>query len=278
MAASLLGVTAENAMHPARPSGTPHVITAVAALVGLLAVLNVTISADGEARDAFIQRVVSEITRGPITVHAVRHLQAGTLSGKHRGWMEVETFVNPDGVFSWSVIDAGGSERTRDKVFKAFLEAEADAVRGGARDAAALSPDNYEFIPLGIVNGQQRIHLKPRRQDSRLIQGTLTVSAEGYPIVLEGKLAKSPSFWVRSVTIVKRFDRVGGVSLPVSLESLADVRFVGKSSFSMRYDYTVVNGHPVGHTRAVRQMRAIRTSFDPSPRILALHAQLHQGR
>ena len=93
-----------------------------------------------------------------------------------------------------------------------------------------------------------RLRLKPRRSDPKLVEGTLTVSADGYPLVLEGRLVKSPSFWVRSVTVVKKFARIGGVSLPVAIESLADVKMVGKSSFSMRYTYSAVNGRSVGHT------------------------------
>ena len=90
--------------------------------------------------------------------------------------------------------------------------------------------------------------------------------------MLEGRLAKSPSFWVRSVTIMKRYTRVGGVSLPVVIESLADVKIFGKSSFSMRYSYTAVNGRSVGHSASSAP------SFGPSAQLLALHAQLHEGQ
>jgi hypothetical protein len=157
-------------------------------------------------------------------------------------------------------------------VFKAVLEAEAAAWRDGARDGAALSLDNYEFISLGSSGGNTRLQLKPRRADSRLVNGTLTVSGDGHPLLLEGRLAKSPSFWVRSVTIVKRYARVGGVSLPVVVESLADVKMFGKSSFAMRYDYSAVNGRVVGHTASAAP------AFGPSRQILALHAQLHEGQ
>jgi hypothetical protein len=87
--------------------------------------------------------------------------------------------------------------------------------------------------------------------------------------VLEGRLAKSPSFWVRSVTVVKRFRRIGGVSLPVAIESLADVKMIGKSSFSMRYTYSAVNGRTIGHTASAAP------AFGPSAQLLALHAQLN---
>jgi hypothetical protein len=251
---------------------TRTAIAIVAALTSSVVMMNGGVALDAEEVQALIQRVVTQTTRSGVSIHATRHLEAGTVSGKHRGWMDVETRVSPSGAFSWTVLNEGGSERTREKVFKAVLEAEADAWRAGATDVAALSLQNYEFIPLGASDGSLKLQLKPRREDSKLVVGTLTVSADGHPLLLEGRLAKSPSFWVRSVTIVKRYARVGGVSLPTDIESLADVKMFGKSSFSMRFNYSAVNGRPVGHYAA-------KTSgFGPSPQILALHAQFNAGQ
>ena len=252
-----------------------RVLTALAACVGLASALNVGLAAEeDDLGEGLIQRVIAQTTRSGLTISARRHLEAGTLSGNHHGWMDVETTLAPTGRFSWNVIDEGGSDRTREKVFRAVLAAEAEAWRAGVRDSAALSPDNYEFVPLGETpRGEMRLQLKPKRADSKLVDGVLTVSSDGYPLLLEGRLAKSPSFWVKSVTVVKRYARVGGVALPVLIESLADVRLFGKSSFSMRYTYTTVNGRSVVHTAA-----RTPASFGPSREILALHAQLNIGQ
>lgn len=244
-------------------------LTTLVALIGVASVLNIGLAAEfEESEDGLIQRVIAETTRSGISVRATRRLEAGTVDGKHRGWMDVETSVASNGAFSWNVIEAGGSERTREKVFRAVLQAEAAAWRAGSRDASALSLANYQFVPIS----QTRLQLKPRRADSNLVDGVLTVSSDGHPLMLEGRLAKSPSFWVRSVTIMKRFARVGGVSLPVVIESLADVKMFGKSAFSMRYNYSAVNGRNVGHTASAAP------SFGPSAQLLALHAQLSEGQ
>jgi hypothetical protein len=238
-------------------------------VLACLAMINTSVSLSAEEVEALIQRVVAQATRSGIAVDATRHLEAGTVSGKHRGWMNVETTLTPSGVFTWHVIDEGGSERTRDKVFRGVLEAEEQAWREGGHDAAALSLENYEIVPIDGANGL-RFELKPRRNDEKLITGTLTVDADGHPVLLEGKLAKSPSFWVRSVTVVRRYARFGGVSLPVVVESLADVKIFGKSSFSMRYNYNSINGHPVDRAASSE------SRFGPSPQLLALHTQLHE--
>jgi hypothetical protein len=115
-------------------------------------------------------------------------------------------------------------------------------------------------------SNQTQIRVKPRRADCRLIDGVLTVSPEGYPVTLEGKLAKSPSFWVKSVTVVNRYGRLAGVVLPTAIESLAELKIVGQSTFTMRYRYSEVNGRSVSH--AVANL----PTFGPSPELTALHS------
>jgi hypothetical protein len=159
--------------------------------------------------------------------------------------MSVETVQSSGGQFTWTVIEEGGSERTRNKVFRELLKAEAEAWRAGSKDSAALTTANYEFSPMPPSNGHVRIQMTPRRDDPRLVIGTLTVSADGYPVMLEGRLAKSPSFWVKSVSIVKRFARIGGIALPTAIESVADVRMVGQAHFTMAYAYREVDGRSV---------------------------------
>jgi hypothetical protein len=224
-------------------------------------------AAEPTSYDDLMQRVIAELTRSDITVKALRELRAGTLSGKHQGWMDVETTIDRSHGFNWKVISEGGSERTRNQVLREMMRAEAEAAQRGNDDAAALTPVNYSFhaLPRSAV-GQFEIALEPRRKDPRLVVGTLTVSSTGHPIRLEGRLAKSPSFWVKSVTVVKQYELIEGVALPTALESIADVKLVGQSSFAMRYRYREVNGQAVlSPPRSTPEL-----SFSPSREILAL--------
>ena len=221
----------------------------VIVLAGLTNSLSVTTSArDGES--GFLAQVIAQTTRSGFAVRATRTLNASTTSGKHQGWMSVETEQSSAGQFTWTVLDEGGSERARNKVFRELLKAEAEAWRAGPKDGAALTTANYAFTPMAPSNGLLRIQLTPRREDPRLVIGTLTVSADGYPVLLEGRLAKSPSFWVKSVSIAKRFTRIGGIALPIAIESVADVRMVGQAHFAMSYAYREVNGRSVTHSPA----------------------------
>lgn len=244
----------------------------IAALVGLGSPSPIS-AGDDARRDLeppLLQRIVTQTTRSGFGVRATREMRAGMVDGKHEGWMTVETRGEDAGPFTWQVMEQGGSERTRKKVFVTLLETEAETWRRGARDAAALTPANYRFSHLSSdEGGVMRLRLTPRRADARLVDGVLTVSADGFPLQLEGKLAKSPSFWVKSVTIVKRFERIAGVALPVSVESLADMRWFGQAIFSMRYRYHEVDGRRVSHALA-------STTEGPSEKLRQLHAGLLQ--
>jgi hypothetical protein len=256
------------------PTPQPYRVTVVvtlAAVVGAAALLDIPLKADSdEASLDLIERIVAQTTRGSVALRAIRDLRAGTRSGKHLGWMQVETVVSPSGGFSWTVLDEGGSERTRNKVFRELLDAEAQAARSG-RDDAGLTRENYTFgTATRTSNGQVEVKLIPRRQDVRLIDGTLTLGADGSLVMLQGRLAKSPSFWVKSVSVVQRFEKFDGVSLPTTVESLADLKMFGQASFTMCYRYSEVNGRSVHH--AVAEL----PRFGPSAQLLALHPAVAQ--
>jgi hypothetical protein len=70
-------------------------------------------------------------------------------------------------------------------------------------------------------------------------------AANGRLVRLEGRLARSPSFWVKNVDIIRRYDRIHGAVVPVELESRADVRFLGGATLHMTYSYSSINGQPV---------------------------------
>jgi hypothetical protein len=67
---------------------------------------------------------------------------------------------------------------------------------------------------------------------------------------MEGRLSKPPSFWTRRVEIVRWYRRIAGVRMPVALESAANVRIAGESTFRMTYEYESINGQRVGAPEA----------------------------
>jgi len=112
---------------------------------------------------------------------------------------------------------------------------------------AALTPANYEFLGISPEDGRVvKMDVRPRRKHEMLIDGALFIEADSADLVrVEGELSKRPSIWTRRVHVIREYDRVGGVHVPVSMRSTADVLIVGASSFAMTYRYVEINGKPV---------------------------------
>lgn len=47
------------------------------------------------------------------------------------------------------------------------------------------------------------------------------------------------------MNIASRYQRIAGVRVPIEMGSQADVRFAGKSTFSMTHEYELVNGRTI---------------------------------
>jgi hypothetical protein len=220
--------------------------------------------ADTRSVNDVLARAIESINRRATQHHTIRRLRAGTLNGHHEGWLDAEASVDHGQSFRYRVLSEGGSKRTRDKVLRGVLDGERDAIENWS--ASALVPDNYVFVvEQDQQEGSVRVRMTPKREDARLIDGVLTLTSEGQLVSVEGRLAKSPSFWVRSVTVIRRFATLNGVTLPVAVESVANVRMVGASRFSMTYEYTTVNG-----TAVAPGFPSDGTA--PSAHLLALHA------
>jgi len=80
-----------------------------------------------------------------------------------------------------------------------------------------------------------------------LVEGAIFVQpSDGELSRIEGRLSKTPSFWTRRVDVVRRYQRMAGVRVPVEIESVAHVLIAGRSTFKMTYEYQTINGQHVG--------------------------------
>ena len=132
-------------------------------------------------------------------------------------------------------------------MLKAVLEGERAVIASGETARSSLALTNYRFQPNGVdAEGLANILLSPRRRGRVLLTGTMFLEpTDGALVRLEGRLARSPSFWVKDVDIVRTYERVGGIIVPVALESKAQVRFLGEASFRMTYVYSEIEGRPL---------------------------------
>ena len=85
------------------------------------------------------------------------------------------------------------------------------------------------------------IDLKPRKESKYLIAGHIWVDAEDYAVIrVEGKPAKNPSFWTKSVHVVHEYGKNGPFWFPGSNRSETDARIFGRADLVIEYfDYAV---------------------------------------
>jgi hypothetical protein len=204
-----------------------------------------------QAPPSIVERFLARKDPPPFQYRALRHLDARNEHFGVAGWMDAWTDVDRNGGFRYEVVAEGGSGYIRSHVLRAALAGEQKMWMSGESGKAALTRDNYEFIPLGSVPDRlslAALGVMPRRKDVLLVNGSIFLTPEDADLVrVEGKLSKTPSFWTRRVEVVRRYERINGIRVPVAIESVAQVLIAGRSTFKMTYEYEAINGVHVGN-------------------------------
>jgi hypothetical protein len=226
------------------------------------------------AHAEIVQRFLTIDDGAPRQVRALRRFEARNDKLDKSAWMEVWTEADETG-FRYDIVGQGGSGYIIKKVFLEALEAEQTMWQDGASARAAISTDNYRFtecapdavrafdvgrtlsapaVDVGrTLSGPPLdrhltcVTLEPRRKEVLLVSGSMFLDpATGDLVRVVGSLSKTPSFWTRRVEISRQYERVGGVRVPVAVESTASLRLAGLSTMSITYRYESVNGQRVG--------------------------------
>ena len=198
-------------------------------------------------RSEFIDRFLAPEQTPLVSYKAVRHLTASTRGGKMSASLDAWTSLDPIRGFTYEITKREGSALIQNRVLVAALEAEENAVKATDRDQSALTPANYEFLDINQETARLvKMDVRPRRKHVMLVNGALILEADSADLVrIDGDLSKRPSFWTRRVHVVREYERLEGVHVPVSMSSTADVLIVGSSMFSMTYRYTEINGKAI---------------------------------
>lgn len=170
-----------------------------------------------------------------------------------RAEMTVRVICDGAGVKTFQVISENGSGFVRNRILRRMIDAEREASQKGEREQTRIIPRNYEFRLLGneIRDGRDAyvLEIAPKTENKFLIRGRIWVDTEDFAIArIDGQPAKNPSFWIRSVRVVHRYERTGQAWLPVLNQSRAKVRIFGATSVDIEYfDYAV--GGPTARAR-----------------------------
>jgi hypothetical protein len=160
-----------------------------------------------------------------------------------RAEMLVTVTCLANGSKQFQTVSATGWGTARRHVFPKLLESESEASLPEVRDRSRITPENYSFEMVGrdYINGRAAyvIAIAPKTPNRYLVEGRIWVDADEYAIVrIEGKAAKSPSFWIKSVQFVHTYQKSGLFWFPASDSSVTDVRILGATELKIEYfDY-----------------------------------------
>jgi hypothetical protein len=226
----------------------PNWFVAGVALASALATAHPHAVSTAQAEPTVLQRFLARGEEPVVEYRALRRLEAHNPKFNQNAWMQVWTEYDHVNGFRYQIVDEGGSGYIRSKVLRAALDGEQKIWANREPQKASFTHENYEFDNgVAASDGLASVSVKPRRKDVLLVEGAIFVQpSDGDLSRIEGKLSKTPSFWTRRVDVVRRYERKGGVRVPVSIESVAHVLIAGRSTFKMTYEYQTINGEHVG--------------------------------
>jgi len=163
-----------------------------------------------------------------------------------RAEMTVRVTCDSKGAKTFQVVSESGSGFVRNRIIRKMIGAEREASEKGEHEQTRIIPQNYDFRLVGtdLSNGRAAyvLELIPKTQNRFLIRGRIWVDAEEFAITrIEGSPAKNPSFWIRSVQVVHRYDRAGRFWLPVMNQSRAQAKVFGATEVAIEYFDYVTN-------------------------------------
>jgi hypothetical protein len=129
----------------------------------------------------------------------------------------------------FEIIEEQGDARGK-KIVNAILEQEIASAKAGAK--GSISRSNYDFVFLRDQNlgavPEYVLHIIPKRKEKGLLLGDIWVDAETYKIrQIVGIPVKNPSVWISDLHITVQFAAVNGMWIPVSVDAIATIRFLG---------------------------------------------------
>jgi hypothetical protein len=201
--------------------------------------------------DPVLHRFLTRADEPLLSYRGTRRLEGRNERFSVSGWMEIAAELTAGG-FHYQVIDEGGSDLIRKRVFRSMLENEEQVFASGDAARSSFTSINYELTPGDSVEpGLVKLFARPKRKDVTLIDGAVYITNTDADLVrVEGQLAKSPSFWTRRIEVVKQYARVAGHRVPVRIDSTAQIRLAGASTMTMTYDYEMINGINVTSSQA----------------------------
>ena len=165
----------------------------------------------------------------------------GAKSSSSDSEVVAEVDFRPPSSKNYNIQTRSGSSRG-EQIVRRILDHEvesATASKSPETHTSAVNSENYDFTYLGetVLDNQPcyLLGLKPKRKDKDLISGQAWVDKHSFLVRhIEGEVAKTPSWWLKTVRVKLAFAYLEGTWLQTNMEAVADVRFLGPHTLTSR--------------------------------------------
>ena len=147
---------------------------------------------------------------------------------------ELKQHYSAPAVLEFSPVRSSGDSFVKSNVIVRMLQSEVDHVHRREQSQTAISSTNYKFS----YKGPSQINavpvyvyeVKPHKKRIGLFKGKIYLdAATGELVRAQGRIVKSPSFFIKKIDFIQDYAHVNGFTLPLHLHSEAQTRIVGKA-------------------------------------------------
>lgn len=158
---------------------------------------------------------------------------------KKHGKLHALRRISPLGFIRYEKAQFEGDGIVNKEIISRYLTAEVEMQKQQS-PTLAVTPLNYKFKYKGLNRSTGReVHVfevSPRQKRDGLFKGEVWIDARTFLKVQEsGYLVKNPSMFLKKVTFVRKYEIRDGISVPRQVQSVADVRFVGKAELTIDF-------------------------------------------
>jgi hypothetical protein len=171
---------------------------------------------------------------------------------KKHGRLHALRRISPLGLIRYDQARFEGDNIVNKEIITRYLTAEVEAQKQQS-PAMTVTPRNYKFKYKGLKRSDSRdVHVfevTPRQKREDLFKGEIWIDSRTFLKVQEsGYLVKNPSMFLKKVAFIRKYEIRDGISVPLKVLSVADVRFVGKAELTI--DFTNFSVDPSSRVTA----------------------------
>ncbi len=158
-------------------------------------------------------------------------------TAQHGEFELMRKFTAEPRALTYASVRYSGDGFVKTQVITKFLQSEIEHVKDDPR-ASAITDANYKFSYKGTqtVNGHFTyvFHLKPRHKAPGLFKGKIYLDASSGTLRrMEGRVSKSPSFFIRSIDFAQDFEEIDGFNMPTRMQSTTRAHVIGRAVVSI---------------------------------------------